>query len=148
MTPPGPVPTRTLLDRTGRLWSWHPTLPRRPGEEPGVFCRRGQRRTERELENEAEPIIEVRAPRLLTVKLVPVPAKQIRLNDLVVLPGRGELSPVIGIWPYADRYACLLYVCTDNGDWVHRRADSPLLRADLRSLGSSVGRSARQDGLC
>ncbi|OXM59663.1 hypothetical protein CF165_46565 [Amycolatopsis vastitatis] len=113
-----------------------------------MFCRRGQRRTERELENEAEPIIEVRAPRLLTVKLVPVPAKQIRLNDLVVLPGRGELSPVIGIWPYADRYACLLYVCTDNGDWVHRRADSPLLRADLRSLGSSVGRSARQDGLC
>jgi hypothetical protein len=60
------------------------------------------------LRTEAEPLIEVRDPRVLTVKLEPVPAKQIRLNDLVVLPGRGELSPVIGIWPHADRYACLL----------------------------------------
>jgi hypothetical protein len=143
--PAHPVPTRTLLDRTGRLWSWNPTVPRHPGEEPGVFCHRGQRRTERELENEAEPIIDVRDPRLLTVHLEPVPAKQIRLNDLVVLPGRGELSPVMGIWPYADRYACLLYVCTDNGDWVHRRADSPLLRADIRSPGCPARGPGRQD---
>lgn len=128
-----PAPTRTLLDRTGRLWAWNPHLPRRPGDEPGVFCHHGQRRTERELENEAEPIIEVRDPRLLAVNLEPVPAGQIRLNDLVVLPGRGELSPVIGIWPCSDRHARLLYVCTDNGDWAHRRADSLLLRADIRS---------------
>lgn len=132
-TPAHPAPTRTLLDRTGRLWSWNPTLPRRPGDEPGVFCHRWQRRTERELENEAELIIEVRDPHLLAVHLEPVPANQIRLNDLVVLPGLGELSPVIGIWPCTDRYARLLYVCTDNGDWAHRSADSPLLRADIRS---------------
>ena len=133
--PAHPKPTRTLLDRAGRLWTWNPTLPRRPGEQPGVFCHRGQRRTEREVENEAEPIIEVRDPRLLAVHLEPVPANQIRLNDLIVLPDRGELSPVIGIWPCTDRYARLLYVCTDNGDWAHRRADSPLLRADIRTTG-------------
>lgn len=130
-----PAPTRTLLDRTGRLWRWNPNLARRPGEKPGVFCHRGHRRTERELENEAEPIIEVRDPRILAVHLEPVPAQQIRLNDLVVLPGLGELSPVIGVWPCTDRYARLLYVCTDNGDWAHRPADSPLLRADIRTPG-------------
>jgi FxLD family lantipeptide len=31
------------------------------------------------------------------------------------------------------RQARLLYMCTDNGDWAHRRADSPLLRAHIRS---------------
>ncbi|MBB4965380.1 hypothetical protein [Saccharothrix violaceirubra] len=126
---------RTLLDRTGRLWQWNPTLSRRSGVPLGVFCHRGHRRTEQELENEAEPIIEVRDPRVLAVALEPVPARQIRLNDLVVLPGLGELSPVIGVWPCTDRYASLLYVCTDNGDWAHRPVDSLLLRADIRTPG-------------
>lgn len=139
MTPPSqPARPRTLLDRTGCLWQWNPALSRRPGDPPGVFCHRGHRRTERELENEAEPIIEVRDPRVLAVALEPVPAHQIRLHDLVVLPGLGELSPVIGVWPYTDRYARLLYVCTDNGDWAHRRADSPLLRADIRTGRSNL----------
>ncbi|MBB5159544.1 FxLD family lanthipeptide [Saccharopolyspora phatthalungensis] len=40
---------------------------------------------------------------------------------------------MIGVWPCSDRYARLLYVCTDNGDWAHRCADSPLLRANIRS---------------
>ncbi|WP_410570707.1 hypothetical protein [Amycolatopsis sp. cmx-4-61] len=146
MTPPDQsAPTRTLLDRTGRLWSWNPTLPRRLGAQPGVFCHRQHRRTERELENEAEPLIEVRDPRLLAVRLEPVPACQIRLHDLVVLPGLGELSPVIGIWPCTDRYARLLYVCTDNGDWASRRADSPLLRADIRSPSSPAQRTGHPD---
>ncbi|UJW32461.1 hypothetical protein L3Q67_01340 [Saccharothrix sp. AJ9571] len=145
MTPPAaPTPTRMLLDRTGRLWSWNPTLPRRSGEQPGVFCHGRLRRTERELENDAEPIIEVRDRRLPTVHLEPVPAGQIRLNDLVVLPGLGELSPIIGIWPYADRYARLLYVCTDNGDFAHRCADSPLLRAHIRSPSSLARRTVLQ----
>jgi FxLD family lantipeptide len=77
------------------------------------------------------------------VPLEPVPAGQIRLNDLVVLPGRGELSPVIGVWPCVDRYARLLYVCTDNGDWTHRRADSPVLRADIRSPTRAAHPAAR-----
>ena len=133
--PSQPSRPRTLLDRTGRLWQWSPALARHPGDPPGVFCHRGHRRTEQELENEAEPIIEVRDPRVVGVHLEPVPAGEIRLHDLVVLPGRGELSSVIGMWSCTDRYARLLYVCTDNGDWVHRRADSPLLRADIRTPG-------------
>jgi hypothetical protein len=145
LTPPTrPARPRTLLDRTGRLWQWNPALSRRPGDPLGVFCHRGHRRTEQELENEAEPIIEVRDPRVLAVHLEPVPARQIRLNDLVVLPGLGELSPVIGVWPCTDRYARLLYVCTDNGDWAHRRADSPLLRADIRTGRSNLLAAAQQ----
>jgi hypothetical protein len=110
-SPAQPASTKTLLDRTGRLWSWNPTLPRRPGEQPGVFCHRRQRRTERELENEAEPIIEVHDPRLLTVHLEPIPADQIRLYDLVVLPGLGGLSPVIGIRPCTDRHTHICSTC-------------------------------------
>jgi hypothetical protein len=89
-------------------------------------------------------VIEVRDPRLVAVHLEPVPANQIRLNDLVVLPDRGELSPVIGIWPCAGRYARLLYVCTDNGDWTRRRVDSPLLRADIRSPNGTARRAGDQ----
>lgn len=83
---------RTLLDRTGSLWRWNPNLPRRPGERPGVFCQHGQLRTEQEIEHAAEPVIEVRDPHLLTAQLVPVPAKEIRLGDWVVLPDLGQLS--------------------------------------------------------
>lgn len=144
--PAQPAPARTLLDRTGRLWRWNPTVLRCPGDPPGVFCHRGQRRTERELEHEAEPLMEVRDRRILAVRLEPVPASQIRLHDLVVLPGLGELSPVIGIWPCTDRYVRVLYVCTDNGDWAHRRADSPLLRADIRSPSTPARRAVPRKG--
>lgn len=129
----GRLATRTLLDRVGRIWHWNPNLARRPGDPPGAFCHRGQIRTEHEIENEAEPIIEVRDSRVLTTRLEPVPAGEIRLNDLVVLPGLGELSPVIGLWPCADPRPCL-YVCTDNGDWVRRPAASPVLRATIRRI--------------
>lgn len=136
-----PCAAQALADRAGRIWRWNPELVRRPGDPPGAFCHRGQVRTEREIAHEAEPIIEVRDPRVLAVRLEPVPAHHIHLNDLVLLPGLGELSPVIGIWPSPDRYAHHLYVCTDNGDWAHRSVDSSLLRADIRTP-SRPGRPA------
>lgn len=122
---------RVLLDGRGRLWRWDPRLPRWPGDAPGVFCHGALVRTEQEIEHDAEPIIEVRDPRVLGVRLEPVPVHRIRLNDLVVLPGLGELSLVIGLWPCPDRHRPWLYVCSDNGDWARRRADSLLLRADI-----------------
>ncbi|WP_462202873.1 FxLD family lanthipeptide [Frankia sp. CcWB3] len=73
------------------------------------------------------------APEAPAEKTTPLPAGQIHLNDLMVLPGRGELSSVIGVWPCSDQHTRLLYVCTANGDWAHRRTDSPLLRASIRS---------------
>jgi hypothetical protein len=121
--------TRTLLDRTGRLWRWNLRQRRRPGGPPGVFCHGALVRTETEIEHDAEPIIEVRDPRLLAVPLTPVPVHELRLGDLVVLPGLGELSPVIGLWPCPDRHLPRLYVCTDNGDWARRSLHSPALRA-------------------
>jgi hypothetical protein len=121
---------RALLDRVGRLWRWNPTLSRRPGEPPGVFCHAGARRTEREIEFEAEPIIVVRDPHLLVARLEPVPARQIQLNDWIVLPVRGELAPVIGIYPCPDRYTARRWICTDNGDWARRADTSSVLRAD------------------
>jgi hypothetical protein len=122
--------SRTLLDRAGRLWRWVPDLARRPGATPGVFRHQDQLRTEQEIENEAEPIIEVRDPRLLTAHLIPVPANQIRLNDWVVLPGLGELSPVIGIYPCPEQHIQRRWICTDNGDWARRADQCPVLRAD------------------
>jgi len=95
-----------------------------------VFCHHGELRTEREIEQHGEPVIEVRDPRVLTACLRPVPVNEIRLNDVVVLPGMGELSPVIGVFP-AIGSDCGLYVCTDNGDWARRSARSPVLRAEL-----------------
>jgi hypothetical protein len=67
---------------------------------------------------------------LRAVRLLPVPANEIRLNDVVLLPGKNELSPVIGVFP-ARGPDCGLYVCTDNGDWARRSARSPVLRAEL-----------------
>jgi hypothetical protein len=125
---------RTLLDRTGRLWVWNPTLTRQFGNTPGVFCCRGLVRTEREIEDEAEPIIEVHDPRVLVTPLEPVLPDDIHLNDLVVLPAYGELSPVIGVWSLPDRYTLRFYICTENGDWVRRPQHSPVLRAVPRPL--------------
>lgn len=122
--------TRTLLDRNGRVWRWNPRQRRRPGDAPGVFCHDALMRTEQEIENDAEPIIELRDPRVLTVPLAPVPVHELRLGELVVLPGLGELSPVIGLWPCHDGYLPRLYVCTDNGDWARRSATSSVLCAN------------------
>ena len=133
------APPRTVADGAGRIWRWNPELARRPGDPPGAFCHRGQVRTEQEIAHEAEPVIDVRDPRVLAVRLEPVPAHHLRLNDLVLLPGLGELSPVIGLWPISNRHTRHLYVCTDNGDWAHRPADSPLLRADIRTPSRTTG---------
>lgn len=129
----GRLTTRTLLDRFGHLWQWDSDLLRHPGRPPGVFCHDSHIRTEQEIENYGEPIIEVSDPQVLVAKLEPVPAAAIQLNDFVVLPGMGELSPVIGVWPCSDLYVRRLYVCTDNGDWVRRAPTSPVLRADRGS---------------
>jgi len=125
-----PLARRVLADRAGRLWRWTPELARRPGERPGVFVHQDELRTEPEIENEAEPIIEVRDPQVLTTRLVPVPANEIRLGDWVVLPGLGALSPVIGIYPCREPHPRQRWICTDNGDWARRPDTCPVLRGD------------------
>jgi hypothetical protein len=127
---------RTLLDSTGRLWVRNPTPAGQLGNTPDMYCHHGHVRTERQIEDEAEPIIEVHDPRVLVTPLEPVLPEDIRLNDLVVLPGYGALSPVIGVWPLPDPYTPRLYICTENGDWARRTEHSPVLRAVLRPVSS------------
>lgn len=100
------------------------------GRKPGAFRHDTMLRIEREIKCEAEPIIVVRDPHLLVVRLEPVSACQIQRGDWVVLPLLGELSPVIGIYPCPDRYVARRWICTDNGDWARRADTSPVLRAD------------------
>ncbi len=132
MTADGLVP-RALLDRAGRIWRWHLRV-----AHSNVFGHQDMLRTEWEIENKWEPIIEVRDPRLLRVRLIAVPAVEIRLGDWVVLPLSGELSPVIGVYPVADLSMRRLSVCTENGDWVRRGEHSPLLRADLSTARAAA----------
>ncbi|MGH3623419.1 MAG: hypothetical protein ACRDQ5_16755, partial [Sciscionella sp.] len=58
MSEPG-VPVLALFDRAGRVWRWNPQAPRRPDDLRGVYQHRDVLRTEREIENEGEPVIQV-----------------------------------------------------------------------------------------
>ena len=138
-------PLLGLLDRQGRLWTWDATRPRHIGVAPGVFRHEDLVRTELEIEAEAEPLIEVRDPQLLRTRLEPVPAERLELNDLVVLPVRSELSPVIGLFACEEcsgrsgRSGRCLFVCTENGDWAHRDLTFPVLRAASLASQGEVG---------
>ncbi|MGI8307171.1 hypothetical protein [Saccharopolyspora hattusasensis] len=72
-----PAPPRMVADGAGRIWRWHAELARRPGDPPGAFCHRWQVRTEQEIAHEAEPVIEVRDPRILAIRLEPVSAVRV-----------------------------------------------------------------------
>lgn len=139
-------PLLGLFDRHGRFWEWHPDRPRYLGAEPGVFQHEALTRTESEIEAEAEPVIEVYDARLLRTRLEPVPAVRISLGDIVLLPGTGALSQVIGLFDCTEctrhRERCL-FVCTDNDDWAHRSESSPVLLAVPPGLphGQRVGAS-------
>nr|WP_042185165.1 hypothetical protein [Kibdelosporangium sp. MJ126-NF4]CEL16580.1 hypothetical protein [Kibdelosporangium sp. MJ126-NF4]CTQ89069.1 hypothetical protein [Kibdelosporangium sp. MJ126-NF4] len=91
-----------LLDRHGQVWTWNPDHARRPDGPLGVYEHDGTQRTAAEIELDGEPVIEVRDPRVVAGRLFPTPADRVRLGDLVVLPGKGELSPVVGIYRDTD----------------------------------------------
>lgn len=111
-----------LLDRDGRIWTLI---------LPNLFTHEGRMRTEREIRDAWDPVIQVRDPSVLTTRLTPTPAGLIAVGDVVVLPGTGMLSRVVGIFsdPVQHPGDPWLFVCGENDDWAHRPARSPLLRA-------------------
>jgi hypothetical protein len=128
-----------LVDRLGRVWTWTVDF-----GGVGVFAHGDSLFTEQEIQRTAEPIIEIRDDRVFLAQLAPVAARDIRLNDWVILPVMGELSPVIGVWPVGTGYNRRLCVCTENGDWA-RRADAGLV---LRAERPIPDRVANNPGAC
>lgn len=134
------APVLGLATRAGTIWR------RRLGpvvaDGADMLYTNGDRvLTEREIEAAAGSAVRVRDNKVFDVELVPVPVAAIAISDLVLLPGLGELSPVMGL--YAARTAArpCVYVVTQNEDWVRRARTDTVLRARSRPPESHTAQS-------